>query len=226
MWADPSLQSQPLSSITTCCTLLKNSRVQQEPNLDTMVNRKFFVWGTHETENPQQFALCRMGCRLQMCQFVLQVSSMEWASVQEAWIHLLRDIWSLAGPSMVQKCFNMRVGLKLRKRRKDSLKFLRIYSNTLLTVSGSRSVEREREMYWELLFLYLKFGATFSGAKCNRWQMKFRCHTCSYVSWFWLMKSVSPCYSLYNVFWLFDHLGAIPLVLGLCWVSTLKFIFL
>ncbi len=46
----------------------------------------------------------------------------------------------------VQKCFNMRVGLKLRKRRKDSLKFLRIYSNTLLTVSGSRSVERERNV--------------------------------------------------------------------------------
>lgn len=56
----------------------------------------------------------------------------------------ISGVWS--GPSMVQKCFNMRVGLKLRKRRKDSLKFLRIYSNTLLTVSGSRSVERERNV--------------------------------------------------------------------------------
>jgi hypothetical protein len=46
---------------------------------------------------------------------------------------------------MVQKCFNMRVGLKLRKRRMDSLKFLKIYSNTLLTVCGSRCVKRERE---------------------------------------------------------------------------------
>ncbi len=51
---------------------------------------------------------------------------------------------------MVQKCFNMRVGLKLRKRRMDSLKFLKIYSNTLLTVCGSRCVEREREREREM----------------------------------------------------------------------------
>jgi hypothetical protein len=71
--------------------------------------------------------------------------------VQEAWIHLLRDISSLTGPSVVQKCFSMRVGLKLRKRRKDSLRFLKIY-NTLLAVCGSRCVERERKKCIESYF--------------------------------------------------------------------------
>ncbi len=101
--------------------------------------------------------------------------------MQEAWIHLLRDISSLTGPSVVQKCFSMRVGLKLRKRRKDSLRFLKIY-NTLLAVCGSRCVEREREKN-VLRATFSVFEATFNGAKCNRWQMKSLCHTCAYMSW-------------------------------------------